>query len=81
MMMIMALLLSPGETTALDFSVMFGLFLLVALATLWWFFGRKGKRRRKRKHRHSRRHTSRAEDGSLPPLRRSGDKPGLPPED
>jgi hypothetical protein len=78
--MIMSLLLSPGETTALDLSVMFGLFLLVALATIWWFFGRRGRRRRKRKHHHSRHHSSRAEFGGLPPLREPKDKSSLPPE-
>jgi hypothetical protein len=79
-MIIMSLLLTPGQTTALDFAVMFGLFLLVALTTVWWFFGRRGKRRRKRKHRHSRHHSSRADAGGLPPLRRPEDKSGLPPE-
>jgi hypothetical protein len=80
MMIIMSLLLSPAETTALDFGVMFGLFLLVALVTVWWFFGRKGRRRRKRKHHHSRRHSRRADAGGLPPVRQPEDQSGLPPK-
>lgn len=80
LMIIMSVLLSPAETTALDFGVMFGLFLLVALVTLWWFYGRKGKRRRKRKHHHSRRHLSRADVGGLPSVRPPEDKSGLPPK-
>jgi hypothetical protein len=79
--MMLALLLTPAETTALDFSAMFAAFLVVGLATLWWFFGFRKKRHRKRKHRHgSRSHSSRAQAGGLPPLREPEGKSGPPPE-
>lgn len=80
--MIMSVLLSPDETTAVDVLVMLGAFLVVGVATLWWFFGIRGKRRRKRKHRHHfhKSRVRRAESMSLPPLRQPEDKPGSPPE-
>lgn len=80
--MILSLLLTPDETTALDFSAMFGAFLLVAMATLWWFFGFRKKRHRKRKHRHgsSRSRSGRTQFEGLPPLRPPEDESGTPPE-
>ncbi len=80
--LLLSVLLSPDETTALDFGAMFGLFLLVALVTLWCVFGFKKKRRRKRKHRHRPLHSESRppQFTGLPPLREHEDEPGPPPE-
>jgi len=71
--------LTPDEEQALNFSVLFAVFLLIALAVLWWNF-RPKRRKRKRKHRHGHAgpHPTRAELGGLPPARDAESKPAPP---
>lgn len=63
-----SLLFGPSADEWLDFAILFGAFLLVAIGTLVWVFAIQKKRRRKRKHR-SRKRTTLAETGGLPPIK------------
>jgi hypothetical protein len=63
---------TPLSAQALDFFIVGGSILLVALLTFIWalFFRKSGKRRRKHRHRrHSRLNPTLAETGGLPPIR------------
>ncbi|HTY88776.1 MAG TPA: hypothetical protein VMB80_15010 [Candidatus Acidoferrum sp.] len=67
----------------MDFIIMFGAFLLVAVgAVMWLVYLRKPKKRR-RKYRHRHRHQSApitlAQTGGLPPIRREEQPPPPPP--
>jgi hypothetical protein len=77
-------MLTPAETQWLDFSVFFGAFALVAIATLVWYFGFRNKKVRRRKHHHHRRQIkpTLAQTGGLPPVRKTENPPdnsSLPP--
>jgi hypothetical protein len=56
-----------------DFFIMVGVFLLVAIGALIWvlFFRKPGRRRRKHRHRHEHRspNPTLAQNGGLPPVR------------
>jgi heme/copper-type cytochrome/quinol oxidase subunit 2 len=76
-------MLTPGEMQWLDFSVFFGAFVLVAIATLVWYFRFRNKKSRRRKHRHHRRQIkpTLAQTSGLPPVRHPENPPGkiMPP--
>jgi len=63
-----SLLFGPSANEWLDFAILFGAFVLVAVGTLVWVLAIKKKRRRKRKHRTRHRQTL-AETGGLPPVK------------
>jgi hypothetical protein len=71
-------MLTPAETQWVDFSVFFGAFALVAIATLVWYFRFRSKKSRRRKHRHHRRQIkpTLAQTGGLPPVRKTENPPG-----
>jgi hypothetical protein len=71
-------MLTPAETQWLDFSVFFGAFALVAIATLVWYFRLRNKKVRRRKHHHHRRQIkpTLAQTGGLPPVRKTENPPG-----
>jgi hypothetical protein len=71
-------MLTPAETQWLDFSVFFGAFALVAIATLVWYFRiRNRKIRRRKHHRHHRQiKPTLAQTGGLPPVRKTENPPG-----
>jgi flagellar basal body-associated protein FliL len=63
--------LSSTASQLLNFAIMAGLFLLVAVGTLvWFFFLRKKTHRRRKRHSQRRRlNPTRSQVGGLPPVR------------
>jgi hypothetical protein len=76
--------LTPAEIQWLDFSIFFGAFAIVAIATLVWYFRFRNKKKRRRKHhRHHRQiKPTLAQTGGLPPVRQPENPSGkiLPPQ-
>jgi hypothetical protein len=71
-------MLTPAEMQWLDFSIFFGAFAIVAIATLVWYFRFRNKKKRRRKHHRDRRQIkpTLAQTGGLPPVHKTGNSPG-----
>ena len=78
---LMLAMLTPTEQEVVEFAILAGLFLLIAIGTLVWFFYIRKRRHRIRKSRDERSHLNPtlAQKGGLPPPRRQnrtfGDNP------
>jgi hypothetical protein len=70
--------LTPAETQWLDFLIFFGALILIAVATLAWYFRFRTKKSRRRKHSRHRRQAkpTLAQTGGLPPVRKPENPPG-----
>jgi hypothetical protein len=78
MNVIVLAMLTPTEIQWLNFSIFFGAFALVAIATLAWYFRFRNKKKRRRKHHRDRRQIkpTLAQTGGLPPVRPPENPPG-----